>query len=127
MDLRIDPTSGEPVYRQLVWQVKRAVARGDLLSGERLPSVRELAGRLLINPNTIARAYREMEGEGLICGQPGRGYFVTAEGGRELSEAVRERVLTELVEKVIVEARYMGVSAEALGKVFEAVIRGMGK
>jgi len=126
MNFRVNPAGGEPVYQQLVWQVKRAVARGDLLPDERLPSVRELAAELLINPNTIAKAYREMEREGLIYTQPGRGVFVRADRPTELTEAARERILGELIERVVVEARLLGVSKDQLTGLFGTLVAGFG-
>lgn len=124
MNLRIDPTSGRPVYQQLVWQVKRAVACDDLRPGERLPSVRDLAAELLINPNTIAKAYREMEREGLIYTRPGKGVFVRADRGVELTEQARKRILTDLIEQVIVESRHLGLPADQLRTLFSGLVDG---
>ncbi|HHW99476.1 MAG TPA: GntR family transcriptional regulator, partial [Firmicutes bacterium] len=73
----LDHRSPIPIYVQLQNQVKQAIAGGVLAPGEQLPSVRELAGRLAVNPNTIARAYQELEREGLIETLRGRGTFVT--------------------------------------------------
>ena len=126
MNFRVNPAGGEPVYQQLVWQVKRAVARGDLLGDERLPSVRELAAELLINPNTIAKAYREMEREGLIYTQPGRGVFVRADRPAELTEAACDRILGELIERVVVEARLLGVPKDQLTGLFGTLVAGFG-
>jgi GntR family transcriptional regulator len=126
MNFRVNPAGGEPVYQQLVWQVKRAVARGDLLPDERLPSVRELAAQLLINPNTIARAYREMEREGLVYTQPGRGVFVRADCPAELTEAARDRILGELIERVVVEARLLGVPKDQLTGLFGTLVAQFG-
>ena len=85
MLLRIQPLSPEPIFEQVVFQVKAAVARGELVAGDRLPSVRELARDLAINPNTVARAYEALEAQGVVVRRQGSGCFVTGEtsgGGR---------------------------------------------
>src|SRR5437773_713676 len=76
MVLRLNPASGVPVYLQLVEQVKHAIERGAIETGEQLPSVRKMAEDLLINPNTVARAYRELELEGIIELRHGSGAFI---------------------------------------------------
>jgi GntR family transcriptional regulator len=101
--LTVEPRSGVPLYLQIIEQVKRAVAVGALALGEQLPTVKALALELTINPNTVARAYRELERDGVIETSPGRGSFVSAErapaavrdgvagtAGRALGDAVRE-------------------------------------
>lgn len=100
MDISIDPKSGVPLYRQIIESVKFAISRGDLSPGDKLPTVRQLAVDLEVNPNTVIRAYREMEIEGLLDPQQGSGTFVTErrpkmdalEQGRML-----DQILTELV------------------------------
>jgi GntR family transcriptional regulator len=76
MLLRLNPASGVPLYAQLVEQVKHAIETGAMRSGEQLPSVRQMAEELLINPNTVARAYRELEYEGVIELKHGSGAFI---------------------------------------------------
>jgi len=76
----VDPRTGVPLYLQLIEQVKRAVALGSLAPGEQLPTVKALALSLTINPNTVARAYRDLERDGVIETSPGRGSFVRADG-----------------------------------------------
>jgi GntR family transcriptional regulator len=73
---RLDPRSGVPAYRQLVDQVRQAVRLGLLRAGDQLPPVREVVTQITINPNTVHRAYRDLEAEGLVAGQQGRGTFV---------------------------------------------------
>lgn len=73
---RLDPRSGVPAYRQLVDQVRQAVRLGLLRPGDQLPPVREVVTQITINPNTVHRAYRDLEAEGLVAGQQGRGTFV---------------------------------------------------
>jgi GntR family transcriptional regulator len=75
---RLDASSGVPPYLQLVHQVRQSLLLGYLRDGDRLPTVKELAGDLAINPNTVVKAYRQLEHEGLAGGRPGQGTFITA-------------------------------------------------
>ena len=77
MILRLNPSSGVPVYLQIIEQVKHAIATGAVNAGEQLPSVRQMAEDLLINPNTVARAYRDLEQEGIIELKHGSGAFIS--------------------------------------------------
>ena len=78
MILRPNPSLGVPIYLQLMEQVKHAIETGALRPGEQLPGIRPLAEELVINPNTVAKAYRELEHEGLVEGRRGMGTFITA-------------------------------------------------
>jgi GntR family transcriptional regulator len=111
MEFRIDPSSRLPIYRQLRDQVREAVARGKLEPEERLPSVRELSRTLVVNPNTIARVYTELEREGLIHTRPGLGVFV-ARPKAELTKRVRRERLDKLLDRFLTEAVHLGFSAE---------------
>ena len=77
IEFRIDPRSGVPPYRQLVHQVRQALHLGVLRVGDQLPTVKDVVGQVAINPNTVLKAYRELEHEGLAAGRPGLGTFVT--------------------------------------------------
>jgi GntR family transcriptional regulator len=111
MQFRIDPTSSLPIYRQLRNQVRQAVARGKLKPDNRLPSVRELSRTLVVNPNTVARVYTELEREGLIHTRPGLGVFV-ARPKAELTKKVRRERLVEMVDSLLTEAVHLAFSAE---------------
>ena len=113
MRIRISLTAGEPIYRQIVNQIKYLVAAGRLVEGERLPSVRKLAEQLVINPNTVARAYRELEHEGLLATRRGAGVYISSAGSR-LTRRERTRILTERVDVLLAEARQMDVALEEL-------------
>src|SRR5205807_10553473 len=90
MFIRPNPSSGVPIYLQLMEQVKHAVETGALRAGDQLPGLRPLAEELVINPNTVAKAYRELEHEGVIEPRHGAGAVVTAQaGGPELADRVR--------------------------------------
>lgn len=107
MEFVLDPTSGRPVYQQLIDQVKREVALARLRPGDRLPTVRDLAARLVLNPNTIAKAYRQLEQDGIIATRPGAGAFI-AELGSRLSETVQRRIVTDHFERGLVDGITMG-------------------
>ena len=109
MEFRLEASSRLPIYRQIVQQVRQGAASGQLKPGEQLPSVRELSRILVVNPNTIARAYVELEREGILNNQPGRGVFV-AEPRAQLAKEVRRRRLIELVDKFLTEAVHLGFS-----------------
>jgi GntR family transcriptional regulator len=78
IEFRLDPNSGVPTYLQIVQQVERALRLGYLVTGDRLPKVREVVATLAINPNTVLKAYRELEHKGLAAGRPGQGTFIKA-------------------------------------------------
>lgn len=108
---QIDATSRLPIYRQLAEQIRSGVARGRLKPGERLPSVRELSRRLVVNPNTIARVYTELEREGVLHTRQGLGVFV-AEPKAELTKKVRRQKLVELLDRLLTEAVHLGFTAD---------------
>ena len=113
MKFQCDTTSRTPIYRQLIDQVRRAIARGGLRSGERLPSVRQLSRDLVVNPNTVARAYTELEREGTLITQQGRGVFV-AEPRTDLTKKARRKQLGEQLDLLFVEAVHLGFTADEL-------------
>ena len=111
MDFSIDSRSGVPFYRQIIEQVKFAIARGELQPGNRLPTVRQLAVDLSVNPNTVIRAYREMEIEGVLDTQQGSGTFV---GNRrpEIDKLERQRMLDQIVNEFLARASDYGFSLD---------------
>src|SRR5271165_894827 len=110
---RLDPHSGVPVYRQLIVQVQAGVASGALTVGDQLPTVRQVAVDLAINPNTVSRAYREMEIRGLLDTQQGTGTFV-ADRKIEHSKEDRERMLGQLVGEFVSRAGAAGFTLKQL-------------
>jgi GntR family transcriptional regulator len=110
---RLDPHSGVPVYRQLIDQVQAAVATGALKTGDQLPTVRRVAVDLAINPNTVARAYREMELRGILDTQQGTGTFV-ADRQVEASPAERHRQLAQLTTEFVARAGSAGFTVRDL-------------
>ena len=117
MQIRIDNASNRPVYQQIIDQVKRDIALGRLIRDDKLPTVRELAAQLAINPNTIAKAYRQMEGEGIIVTKPGAGAFV-ANLDSSLSRVVRKKLLSDVLERIAVEAFHMQIDRQTLLELF---------
>ncbi len=113
MQLRITDQDGVPIYVQVVRQIKYLVSSGRLAPGAQLPPVRKLAEQLLINPNTVARAYRELESEGLVISRQGAGVFV-ADGVSPLARREQQRLLAERIDVLLTEARHMKVDVEAL-------------
>ncbi len=114
----VDPRSGVPLYLQLIEQITRAVALGSLASGEQLPTVKALALNLTINPNTVARVYRELERDGVIETSPGRGSFVRSNGSAgDTRRAVADIALAAL-ESAIRDAKSLGLSRPDVEELF---------
>lgn len=113
MLLQINFKAGKPVYLQLVDQIKAAVASGTAQTGEPLPSIRPLAEELRVNRNTIAKAYSELENQGVIETIAGKGCFVK-ENNSPLKKDVRRKLLIEEIDPVIVQAHHLQLSTEEL-------------
>ena len=111
--------SGVPVYLQIVQQVKAAAASGALKSGDSLPSVRALAEELRINRNTAARAYGELETEGVIETRQGSGCFIKANGASPLRRSARCERLAEELDAVLVQAHHLQISDDQLRDLLE--------
>lgn len=110
---RLDSHSGVPVFRQIIDQVQAGIATGTLLYGDQLPTVRQVAVDLEINPNTVLRAYREMEIRGIVDTQQGMGTFI-ASRKIEQSKAERERALSQLVSEFVSRAGAGGFTLQEL-------------
>ncbi len=111
MQLHITPSDGVPIYQQIVNQVKYLVASGRLKSGEELPPIRVLADKLLVNPNTVARAYRELELAGVVTKRRTAGTYVS-DAGSPLARRERLRILAERADALLAEARSMDIPLE---------------
>jgi GntR family transcriptional regulator len=123
MEFQCDPTSRVPIYRQLMDQIRQAIARGRLRPGSRLPSVRVMSRELVVNPNTVARAYTELEREGVLNTRQGLGVFV-AEPQAELSGAARRERLSAALDRFLTEAVHLGFSADDVISAVTKRIRG---
>jgi GntR family transcriptional regulator len=110
---RLDADSGVPVYRQLIDQVTGALASGSLAAGNQLPTVRQVAVDLAINPNTVMRAYRELEIRGILETQQGTGTFISRQKPKR-PDAERQRQLSQLVSDFLARAGSAGFTVEEL-------------
>lgn len=119
----LDARSGVPVYRQLIDQVLAAIATGAVRTGDQLPTVRQVAVDLAINPNTVMRAYREMEIRGILDTQQGAGTFI-AEQPSPASGEERSRQLTQLASEVVARAGSLGFSLADLLRELHAMEQG---
>ena len=113
MQIRLSTSDGVPIYLQIVNQVKYLVSSGRMTPGEELPPIRTLAEQLLINPNTVARAYRELEQAGVVMKRRTAGTYVSA-AGSPLARRERLRVLGERIDALLAEARQMDVGTDHL-------------
>ena len=120
MHLRIDHHSGEPIWRQIAEALKFRIASGQLKSGDRLPSIRELSGQLEINVRTVVRAYEELANGGLLVLQQGRGAFVT-EPQATLPQRKRRAELVRLAQRFLAEATRLGASRAEVVEVVESI------
>jgi len=111
MLLQIDFKSGKPVYLQLVDQIRHAAASGGIRAGEALPSIRPLAEELRVNRNTIAKAYTELESQGVIETLPGKGCFLK-EVGSPFTKTVRQKLLLAEIDEAVVMAHHLQVGRE---------------
>ncbi len=118
MFLQIQFQSGKPTYLQIVDQIKTAVASGRLKRGDALPGIRPLAERLRINRNTVAKAYTELERQGVVETQAGKGCFVS-DHHTPFSQKMRQKKLQEAVDAAIVEAHHLQFSDEELLKIIQ--------
>lgn len=111
MQIHISTKDGIPIYKQIINQVKYMIASGRLNPGEKLPPVRKLAETLLINPNTVARAYRDLETLGLVQTRQGSGVCVS-EGQSPLAKAEKMKILTERADTLLTEAQHMNIGLD---------------
>jgi GntR family transcriptional regulator len=111
VEFTISASAGVPIYQQLTEQICAGIARGRLRADERLPSVRELSAALVVNPNTVARAYTELERDGALYTRPGLGVFVAAARPAVPKKVRRERLIRG-VDQLLVEAVRLGCARE---------------
>ena len=111
MALHVDTASRLPIYQQLAQQIREAIARGELEPAVGLPSVRQLSRELVINPNTVARAYRELEQAGVVVKRSTAGTFVS-DAGSPLARRERLKILTERIDALLAEAHQMNIDVD---------------
>jgi len=119
MEIQVDYESGVPIYAQIIEQIKHLVATGRLKPGDQLPTIRQLAVDLRVNPNTVVHAYHELDNQGVLSSQQGRGTFIAAhpDEGR-LAEMRRDR-LRAIMAGALLEALSLGYKAGQIGRAFQ--------
>ncbi len=120
MEIRIDSDSAVPIYMQIVNSIKHQVAIGDLKPGEQLPTVRELATNLRLNPNTVARAFDLLDSDRVITTQQGRGTYVREHPDNVHLTRVRQEQLKTMMDSAVGKALSMGYSADEIQAAFDA-------
>ena len=118
---RLDPGSGVPTYRQLVHQVEQALRLGRLKPGDQLPTVKDVVGSLAINPNTVLKAYRELENRGLAAGRPGQGTFI--EGALPRVGLAEQAALREGLLAWLHEADQAGLDDDGIAALVSSALR----
>jgi len=125
--IRIDERSPTPIYEQIVQRFKELIAKGALSEGERIPSVREMSATLLVNHNTVAKSYQELERQGIIVSQRGKGAFVAKAAEEPGMERERLSRLRGELRRIAVEAHHLGVGSDQLKAWLEEEIREYGR
>jgi GntR family transcriptional regulator len=122
MQFFINARSGVPIYKQLEQQIEKGIIGGILQSGDQLPTVREVALQLTVNPNTVARAYRELEYRGLIESAQGRGTFIA--GNLESPKVgEKERLFRQQLEELLTEARHLNLEKKTIKNIFDDTLK----
>jgi len=124
MRFTIDPDSGVPVYLQISRAIKRSIALGSLRGGEQVPSVREVAEMLTVNPNTVAKAYRLLEREGIVLTRKGIGTFV-ADGDVSITESERRKAVSEKLDLALVEAEHLRLPRAELEELIQERLKAL--
>jgi len=121
-DLVIDFRSGQPIYLQIVEQIRQKVANGELKPGDQLPTVRQLAAELRVNFNTVARAYRLLDEAGLISTQHGRGTFIWETPSPEKIQAIRQQGLESLTRRYLSSAAQLGCAPPEIARMVNQML-----
>lgn len=120
--IQIDPRSSQPIYEQIINQVKENIMKGIMLPGDQLPSIRQLSSIVLANPNTVSKAYQELERTGVIETIRGKGTFIRTDYKAKVDEEKMEEIKLAL-KKLIVEMHYMGLTKEDMNKELEDIYK----
>ena len=120
MDIKINLADGVPLYKQIVNQIRYMVASGVLAVGDELPPIRALAMQIKVTPNTIVKAYDELEAAGVLVKRHGSGTFVSDAGAPRLAARERRRIIEERIDGLLAEARHLNISLDDL---FNAIRR----
>lgn len=120
--INIDPRSSQPIYEQIVDQVKENIIKEIMMPGDQLPSIRQLSSMVLANPNTVSKAYQELERMGVIETVRGRGTFIRIDYKAKADDDKMKQIKKAL-KKVIIEMHYMGLSKEQMNKAVEEIYK----
>ncbi|SEQ67999.1 GntR family transcriptional regulator [Piscibacillus halophilus] len=113
MHIQLNPTSPKPIYEQIIEQVRHRILQRIVLPGDQVPSVRELSSQLMINPNTVSKAYKELEREGIFVTYRGKGTFIS----EDVEHLVREKELEKIkrqVHHIVISAHQIGITSDKL-------------
>lgn len=125
IEFRLDAATGVPTYLQLVRQVEHALRLGHLVSGDQLPTVKDVVATLAINPNTVLKAYRELEHKGLVTGRPGQGTFVS--GTLDVVPLRDQQALRRRLTRWLADAAAAGLDEEAITALFTSALRDLNR
>ncbi|MGG1575705.1 GntR family transcriptional regulator [Fictibacillus sp. NRS-1165] len=125
MLLHLDPRSSTPIWEQIIHQIKELILKKILLPGDKLPSVRELSSSLVINPNTVSKAYQELERQGIIETLRGKGTFV-AECIVPKADEQKVEALKQSLKQLVIEASYLGIDRTEFIKIAEHYLDELG-
>ncbi len=125
VEFRLDPNSGVPTYLQIVQQVERALRLGYLVTGDRLPKVREVVAALAINPNTVLKAYRELEHKGLAAGRPGQGTFI--EATLDVVPLADQQALKRRLARWLTDAAEAGLDEDGIAALFASALHDLSR
>ncbi|MBI5095419.1 MAG: GntR family transcriptional regulator [Candidatus Hydrogenedentes bacterium] len=125
MEFYLATNDGTPIYRQIMNQVQHMIASGRLQPGDELPSMRALASQLVVNPNTVLRAYRDLEAMGLIVSRQGSGTIV-ADCGSPLARREKRRIIFKRIEALMVEAHQLGIATDEVKDLIDKCDAAMG-
>jgi GntR family transcriptional regulator len=121
MYLRLDYQSGEAIYRQIVEQIKYKIASGELKPNDQLPSIRDLAKQLKINPRTVVKVYEELQSGGLVIRRQGQGVFIK-DGQAAVPVHTRKKLLGEMTRRMLAEASRLGAGEEEVKAIFKKIL-----
>jgi GntR family transcriptional regulator len=116
--MKIDPSSYIPIFEQIKEEIKKGISVRALRPNEALPTIRDLAQELLLNPNTVARAYRDLEAEGFIYTRKGKGSYVTDNSAANIQNE-REAILKKIFDRALEEAASFGLTSKEIKRIFE--------
>lgn len=120
--IQIDPRSSDPIYEQIINQIKENIIKGIMVPGDQLPSIRQLSSMVLANPNTVSKAYQELERTGVIETIRGKGTFIRTDYKAKVDDEKMSEI-KQALKKLIIEMHYMGLTKEEMNKELEDIFK----